>query len=111
MERELKLWGERWILRKSSNNALSYLVVKEGHRCSWHHHEQKFNLFFVLSGKLEILTEDGSVILGPGETYTVSPGVWHEFRAHENSTCIEDMFVEYHEGDIIRKNQGGRFKI
>ena len=111
MIRETKVWGERWLLRTDSTHSNSYLILRAGTRCSLHRHAAKSNLFVVLSGKVGIKTEDGIVKLGPGEECTVGPGVWHEFRVYEDSTMIEEMFVEYDESDIERKNTGGAFGV
>jgi mannose-6-phosphate isomerase-like protein (cupin superfamily) len=107
VQREKKLWGERWLLRIDSTHATSYLILKAMTRCSWHVHAAKYNLFVVLSGKVGIKTEDGETILGPGEEFTIAPGVFHEFRVYENSEMIEEMYVAYEESDITRKDIGG----
>jgi D-lyxose ketol-isomerase len=70
-------------------------------------HAAKYNLFVVLDGKIGIKTEDGETILGPGEEFTVPPGVFHEFRVYESGAMIEEMYVEYEENDIERKDVGG----
>ena len=107
MFRESKMWGERWLIRQDSTHAVSFLKVKKGFRCSWHHHKQKYNLFVVLSGKITIVTETGQVEVLPGQTFTTKPGEWHEFRGTENSEMIEEMYVCYDESDIIREKVGG----
>ncbi len=108
MDRESKIWGERWLIRKDSTHAVSYLKLKKGYRCSWHKHQSKYNLFVVLSGKVAILTETGKVTLTRGQEFTTKPGEWHEFRAYADSEMIEEMFVEYNESDIIRKKLGSK---
>lgn len=108
MQREKKLWGERWLLKIDDLHALSYLKIKSGHRCSWHSHRAKHNLFFVLSGKVGILTEDGETILTAEQAFSVPPDIKHEFRAYEDSTMMEEMFVSYDEGDIERLDSGGK---
>ena len=111
MQREAKVWGERWLIRKDSTHANSYLVLKKGYRCSWHRHREKYNLFVVLSGKIGIVVEElkgkQEIILKRGECCTVKPGQWHEFRVYEDSQIIEEMYVEYSEGDIERDVVGG----
>lgn len=108
MKRTSKIWGERWLLRQDSTHAVSYLKLKKKTRCSWHRHQQKFNLFVVLNGKVGIKTEYGEVILTKGQEFTVEPGMWHEFRVYENSDMIEEMYVEYDEIDIERKDLGSK---
>jgi len=110
MIRERKVWGERWILRRTTSTEASILFVLAGRRCSWHRHTHKCNLFTILSGRIGIKTGDGEAILRAGEEFTVEPGVWHEFRAYEPSTMVEVMYVEYDAEDIERQNEGGRFQ-
>jgi len=113
MERESKVWGQRWLIRKDSTHATSFLKLDEGYRCSWHCHQEKYNLFFVVWGKIGILIEgiDGrrkETILTEGQFLTVAPRQWHEFRVYEHSGVIEEMYVEYSENDIERETKGGK---
>lgn len=107
MKREIKVWGERWRIRADSTHETSYLKVKANHRCSWHKHQEKYNLFVVVRGHIAIVTGEGEILLGPGESAQVRPGVNHEFRAIEDSEMIEEMFVAYDEQDIERFRPGG----
>jgi len=106
MQRTLKVWGERWLLRKDSTHAVSYLKLRKNTRCSWHSHQQKYNLFVVLHGKVGIRTEFGEVILTEGQEFTVEPGIRHEFRVYEDSSMLEEMYVKYDESDINREKLG-----
>lgn len=112
MKRECKVWGERWLIRKDSTHANSFLKLKRGYECSWHNHQAKFNLFVVIRGKVGIVTEqfDGkrTTVLRDGECFTTKPGEYHKFVVLEDSEMIEEMYVEYSEGDICRANTGGR---
>jgi len=111
MEREAKIWGERWLLRHDSTHATSYLKLKKGYRCSWHHHAEKYNLFFLCYGSVGVVVEElgerQEIMLEPGECCTVKPGQWHEFRVYENSAMLEEMYVSYSEDDIMRQKVGG----
>lgn len=112
MKRELKIWGERWLVRKDSTHAVSGLLIKAGYRCSWHVHETKFNIFVVLRGQIRlIISEMGKrvpVVLKAGESFVIKPGQWHEFQGVEDAIVIEEMFVKYDESDITREIVGGR---
>lgn len=112
MTREQKIWGERWLIRQDSNHAVSYLRVREGYRCSWHVHKAKYNLFVVLRGEFQLLIQEMDKVftidLNPGESFTIKPGQWHEFRGVTDAEVIEHMYVEYDEGDIQREIVGGR---
>lgn len=108
LDREIKVWGERWVVRRDTTHDSSILRVNKGYRCSWHRHAAKWNLFCVIAGRVGIKTEEGEMVLTAGETANVAPGVWHEFRAYEDSIIFEEAFVVYNEGDIDRKNAGGK---
>lgn len=108
IERGIKVWGERWRIREDSTHSNAILRLKPGYRCSWHFHSAKSNLFVVLHGKIGIRTEEGEAILTEGMSLTVAPGVWHEFRVYEPSEVVEEMYVEYSEADIHRKDAGGK---
>jgi mannose-6-phosphate isomerase-like protein (cupin superfamily) len=112
MMRERKIWGERWLIRQDSTHAVSFLKLEKDTFCSWHKHQAKFNLFVVLRGRVGIVTEQfggsAEVVLGPGECLTVKPGDSHKFVVYEPSEMIEEMFVQYDEGDIERETVGGK---
>ena len=108
MERTLKVWGERWLVRRDSTHAISFLKLRKNTRCSWHTHQAKYNLFVVLQGKVGIKTEYGEVVLTEGQEFTTSPGEWHEFRVYEDSEMIEEMYVSYCDGDIQRETLGSK---
>lgn len=112
MNREIKIWGERWLIRQDSTHAVSYLKVREGYRCSWHSHTSKYNLFAVLKGVIGITIEElgeiRTVNISSGECFTIKPGQYHEFFGIEDSEVIEEMYVEYSEADISREIIGGK---
>lgn len=113
MQREVKIWGERWLIRKDSTHAVSFLDLKEGTKCSWHKHDTKYNLFVVLDGQLtlriEELGEVKEINLFHGEEFTIKPGQWHLFECRvSNTQVIEEMYVEYNEADIYRMSKGGK---
>ena len=115
------VWGERRVIRSDSSHELSVLTVLPGTRCSWHRHQCKYNLFVVLSGRVDIVAEvlvPGSdkverktYRLMPGESLIVAPGVWHEFRGYEQTEMVEDMYVLYDADDIDRDVVGGTFDL
>jgi len=109
VERTLKIWGERWLVRQDSTHATAILFLKKGTRCSYHYHQAKYNLFVVLEGKIGIRTQYGEVVLTRGQEFTTAPGEeWkHEFRVYEKAVVLEEMFVQYNSEDIIRFGVGG----
>lgn len=108
MERTRKSWGEKWNIFQNDLCEVSVLYLKKNQRCSWHKHQAKFNLFFVVEGELYIKLEDGESLLKKGQIFTTNPGEYHEFQTHLlNAQIIEIMYVWYDPEDIIRENIGG----
>ena len=108
MERTRKTWGEKHNIFENSLCETSVLRLEPWKRCSWHKHQAKYNLFYVLSGKLIIKLTGGKAEVLPGQIFTTRPGEWHEFQTNEEPTVIiEVMYVEYDSGDIERETLGG----
>lgn len=108
MERTRKTWGEKNNIFQNDLCEVSVLHLNPKQRCSWHRHDRKFNLFYVLSGKLVLKLEDGFTEVYPGQIFTTVPGEYHEFQTcDEPTTCIEVMYVKYECEDIQRVTMGG----
>ena len=108
MERFHKTWGERWLLWANDTAEVSLLDLEPQRRCSWHKHQAKYNLFFVVSGKVHIKTENGLAHVHEGQVFTTRPGEFHEFQTtDEAATMIEVMYVKYDPEDIQRESLGG----
>ncbi len=80
MKVESKCWGKRTSIRQDSTHETCLLELKKGYECSWHYHEQKYNLFYVISGCVSIITEQfdnekSEVILFEGNCFMVKPGL------------------------------------
>jgi mannose-6-phosphate isomerase-like protein (cupin superfamily) len=107
-------WGRRWVTRITDTSCTAILYLKPGKRCSWHSHKYSFNQFFVVLGELWVKTDIGPdnqrnvTRIGPEQSFTVPPGVTHEFRTGQVETVIEEIsYVEYDKHDIDRKLLGG----
>ena len=108
MERTLKTWGEKTLLKKNDLCEISLLELLPQKRCSWHCHNTKFNLFYVVDGMINIKTEDGIAKVRKGQNFTTRPGEKHEFQTEDlEATVIEIMYVQYDAEDINRENVGG----
>jgi mannose-6-phosphate isomerase-like protein (cupin superfamily) len=111
MDRTRKTWGEKFSLHESDSCETSVLYLEPWKRCSWHKHQTKFNIFFVLTGKLVIKLEDGLCEVLPGQMFKTKPGEWHEFQTRElKTTIVEVMFVTYDPEDIEREILGGDYE-
>ena len=54
----------------------------------WHSHAEEDELFYVLSGSLDIELRDRVVSLAPGELFVVPRGVEHRPVAHGRVQCL-----------------------
>jgi mannose-6-phosphate isomerase-like protein (cupin superfamily) len=108
MERSFKSWGEKVNIFINDLCEVSVLSLKPMQRCSWHRHQAKFNLFYVVDGHIRIKTADGVANVAKGQIFTTRPGEWHEFQSTEQpAQVIEVMYVQYDAGDIERRVIGG----
>lgn len=108
-----KVWGQTSIIFSANNVQVSRIVGKLGGFCSKHHHENKFNMFWVESGKLLIKSwMDYSLIdettLLPTQQCIIPPRIPHMFEVLEDNTIAYEIYwVELDQKDIQRENVGG----
>ena len=120
MTRQGKNWGYTTeFFRNAVVSAHHLEILKRGY-CSEHKHVHKYNLFYVLSGKLRITIwreSDNPVslpdikditTLEKGQISAVPPGFYHKFEALEDTECIEVYQVLLIEPDIERRKPGGK---
>jgi len=68
----------------------------------WHAHADEDELFLVLRGRLRIEMEDGSVALGPGDSFVVPRGVRHNPVAEEECwLALVEPVATRHTGDTV----------
>jgi quercetin dioxygenase-like cupin family protein len=106
---ENKIWGSKIRLLETSAIVVDLLTLEEDGICSWHYHDFKYNMFFVLEGIVEIKLESHCETLGIYDHYVVEPKIKHQFIAKSNGKMLEIMYTKpVLEGDIIREIQGGK---
>ncbi len=72
-----------------------------------HYHEEKTEIFYVITGRIEVQLVDldtdwrGSLIITPGDKLTLLPRLAHRFRALEYSQVIEIAPVAYDPKDVF----------
>jgi len=69
------------------NDCVVRLAVVRG-EFHWHKHDEEDEFFFVLSGKLLLDREEGTIELGPHQGYTVPKGATHRTRAPERTVML-----------------------
>ena len=114
MDTQHGTWGERTRVWENPYELHTILSLIPGKRCSWHKHDHSYNMFYVISGELTIKTDIGPgtqrnyTTITQGQSFTVKPGVFHEFRTGDkNTTVYEIAYVKYSEHDIFREQLGG----
>jgi mannose-6-phosphate isomerase-like protein (cupin superfamily) len=81
--------SEKWYNTTLSqvNDSLVRLGIFEG-EFHWHHHDNEDEFFYVISGKLLLDLQDGTVELDQNQAYTVPKGVEHRTRAEEKTVVL-----------------------
>jgi len=110
-----KIWGTTEALIRTPMFELHRLCIRPYHRCSLHVHRFKHNAFYILEGILYIdsivgdigAPVEGAYLVG-GDSFTVEPGVNHQFRTGAfGCLALEMYYTEPLSEDIIRHNVGG----
>ncbi|HSM18857.1 MAG TPA: cupin domain-containing protein, partial [Hyphomicrobiales bacterium] len=83
-------WSPRIV---SAFNGHDIMVVKARGAFVWHSHVDTDDFFLVLKGELKIETEDGDVVLGPGDIHVVPKGVRHRPVAEQE---VHLLLIEPH---------------
>ena len=112
---EGKIWGETESIFGSESVSVHVLKIRKGGYSSRHFHKIKSNYFHVLKGAVLIREWQGQsesalvdgTTLRAGQRASVSPGVWHQFEALEDSEMIEIYIAGLMGPDIVRMGHGG----
>jgi mannose-6-phosphate isomerase-like protein (cupin superfamily) len=101
-----KVWGEEhWIV--NAGYCGKKLVLRQGFRCSVHHHRQKDEVFYVLSGCVLMEVNGQARVLRPGMKQHIRPGDRHRFTGLEASEIVE-FSTHHEEEDSYRDEPSGR---
>jgi D-lyxose ketol-isomerase len=80
-----------------------YLTLEPGQECPLHYHKLKKETFFVLSGEVKLWADGQTIMLIPGENYTLTPGTLHVFDSL-GGAVIEEVSTHDDNGDSYFKN-------
>lgn len=76
-------------------------TLKPGFHLKRHHHKVMTEVFYMLEGTMELIFDDETITLSPGDTITVPPNVWHEANCVEGGKMLTifkngefDVFLE-----------------
>lgn len=109
-----KVWGQTEELIRTPLVEVHRIHINPEMRCSMHKHNQKWNMFYVIEGRLAIDVEKNdyalvdTTVLEAGEWTSVKPGEYHQFRSLDVPVvALEIYYLEPLFTDIVRKNVGG----
>ena len=85
---EIMPWGHTLVLSHGLNFLLQLFTVREGHRTSLHLHENKATFWFIEAGNGELVLEDETWLLGPGDSVFID-----KEQIHRLSAFVGDMVV------------------
>lgn len=110
-----KGWGwERWVVNKPEYCG-KLLHIDEGKKCSWHYHILKDEVFYILSGSLQVVFGDSddkshsstkTLLLGPGEAFHVGRGLRHQMTAIGGECEFMEVSTTHYDSDSIRIEKG-----
>lgn len=75
--------------------------LKPGFYLKRHYHKVMTEVFYMLEGQLELIFDDETIIIKPGDTATVPPNVWHAAKCEKGGKMLTifkngqfDLFLE-----------------
>ncbi|MEP1150222.1 MAG: cupin domain-containing protein [Balneola sp.] len=88
---------------KDTNGELCLIedTIKPGFHLKRHHHKIMTEVFYMLEGEMDLVFDDETFLLKPGDTITVAPNVWHEAKCEAGGKMLTifkngqfDVFLE-----------------
>lgn len=80
-----------------------WLTLLPNQFCPWHFHKRKKETFFVLKGEVVLDAGADHVVLRPGDSYTIAPGVDHQFSSPAGAV-IEEVSTHDENADSYFRN-------
>ena len=97
------LFTDQWSPKKNGElNGQQILLAKVQGEFVFHKHDDEDELFMVMKGQLALELRDRTVIVNPGEFYTVPKGVEHKPTAREEThLLLFEPLSTKHSGDVV----------
>ncbi|HIG86810.1 MAG TPA: cupin domain-containing protein [Planctomycetes bacterium] len=97
------LFTDQWSPKKIGElNGQQILLAKIQGEFVFHKHDDEDELFMVMKGQLALELRDRTVIVNPGEFYTVPKGVEHKPTAREEThLLLFEPLSTKHTGDVV----------
>ena len=112
-----KVWGKTQKIFDNGAVSVHRIFAMKGGYSSMHKHQFRFNMFYVESGSMKIVTRKNDydltdeTIIGAGQTAIAKPNEWHKFEALADTVAFEIYYGSCEDGDIIREGHGGVYKF
>ena len=107
----LRPWGKYVILEKKKDYWIKKLFVRQGEKLSLQSHKGRFEIWIVLSGRIEVIKGNSHLFLKEGEFLKINKKEKHRITGLKDSWILETAFGQMRENDIIRfKDDYGRIK-
>ena len=97
-----KAWGEEQVVVNESTHCGKLLTVNADWQCSLHHHNEKDETFYVLSGPIIMQIGDRVLAAGFGEAFRVPPGTRHRFAARNHMALLAEFSSHHDDDDVVR---------
>ncbi len=103
IKEKFDLFSDLWSPKKIGElNGQQILLAKIQGEFVFHKHDDEDELFMVIKGQLTIELRDGSVVVNPGEFFTVPRGVEHKPVAKEEThLLLFEPLSTKHTGDVV----------
>jgi mannose-1-phosphate guanylyltransferase/mannose-1-phosphate guanylyltransferase/mannose-6-phosphate isomerase len=102
---DLRPWGRFEILRDTEEFKSKVIDVDPGQRLSYQSHEHRSEHWIIVRGRPEVILDDRTIRLGPGDHLFIPQGAKHRIRnpTDEPVTFVEVQLGTYFgEDDIVR---------
>ena len=107
----LKPWGQEIILEKKRNYWVKKLMVCAGASLSLQSHQDRFEIWIVLSGKVQVVKGQTQQTLEEGEVIKIEKKEKHRITGLKDSWILEIAFGRVRQSDITRfEDNYGRVK-
>ena len=107
-------WGDIYMVVRNQRCSVDITTIRKGNRSSLHSHEDRYELFHLLTGGAAIEIDGQVHYPSPHEEFLIEPGQKHRFWAvKQQFTMVVISFGEWkkedqirHEDDYGRKGKG-----
>tara|TARA_R110002050_G_scaffold297339_1_gene458590 strand:+ start:9256 stop:9690 length:435 start_codon:yes stop_codon:yes gene_type:complete len=63
-------------------------TIKPGFHLKRHHHKLMTEVFYMLEGEMQLIFDNETITLQPGDTLTVPTNVWHEAKCEKGGKML-----------------------